>query len=80
MNDFRRGDELQPISLSAAGGVMPRDVRTFFFRSGLLRVSTFAMMVDATKSLYEMSSVAVNVESASSKSSPPRLNCRMDSR
>lgn len=38
------------------------------------------MIVDATKSLYEMSSVAVNVESASSSSSPPRLNCRMESK
>lgn len=38
------------------------------------------MIVYDTKSLYEISSVAVNVASASSRSSPPRLNCRMERR
>lgn len=32
------------------------------------------MIVRATKSVYEINSVAVNVDSASSKSSPPVLN------
>lgn len=36
------------------------------------------MIVSATKSLYEMSSVAVKVEIASSKSSPAVANCRME--
>jgi hypothetical protein len=40
----------------------------------------FASTVSVTNSLYEISSVAVNVERASRKSSPPCLNCRMESR
>ena len=67
-------------SVSLVRRVLAMPVRTFFLRSGRFRVRTFAMIVDATKSLYEMSSVAVNVDSASSKSSPPRLNCRMERR
>ena len=52
----------------------------FFFNSTLLNVKVFAMTVKATKSLYGSNSVAVNVERASRRSSPPRLNWRIETR
>ena len=57
-----------------------RRARTFFFRSTRFSVSVSAITVSATNSLYEISSVAVNVDNASRRSSPPRLNWRMETR
>lgn len=54
--------------------------QAFFLRSTRLRASVLLITVSATKSLYEISSTAVNVDSASMKSSPPRVNCRFETR
>ena len=53
---------------------------TRFLRSTRLEVNKLTITVSATKSLYEISSVAVKVDKASRRSSPPHLNCRMDMR
>ncbi len=53
---------------------------THFLRSTRLKVNELTMTVSATKSLYEISSVAVKVDRASRRSSPPRFNWRIDTR
>lgn len=53
---------------------------TRFLRSTRLKVNELTITVSATKSWYEISSVAVKVDKASRRSSPPRLNWRIDTR
>jgi hypothetical protein len=53
---------------------------TRFLRSTRLKVNELTMTVSDTKSLYEINSVAVKVDKASKRSSPPRLNWRIYTR